>query len=70
MNAGVLIEFHKETVESQDSDYSIDDLLEASGTLSPDRAKELLEVVDQSREEANLFFRDYRMRSVCRVKTQ
>ncbi len=47
----VLIDFHKETVESQDSDYSIDDLLEAAGTLSPDRAKELLDEVNQSREE-------------------
>lgn len=37
----VLIDFDKETVESQDSNHSIDDLLEAAGALSPERAKEL-----------------------------
>jgi hypothetical protein len=31
----VLIDLDKNTVEAQDDDYSIDDLLEAAGTLSP-----------------------------------
>ncbi|WP_171682283.1 hypothetical protein [Paenibacillus planticolens] len=40
-----------QTVEAQDDDYSIDDLLEAAGTLSPERGRELLEEVNRSREE-------------------
>jgi hypothetical protein len=47
----VLIDFDKETVESQDNDHSIEDLLEAAGALSPERAKELLDEVNKSREE-------------------
>lgn len=50
-HARVLIDFDKETVEAEENDYSIDDLLEATGTLSPERGKELLDEVNQSREE-------------------
>jgi len=47
----VLIDFNLQTVEGQDDDYSIDDLLEVAGTLSPQRGKELLEEVNRSRKE-------------------
>lgn len=47
----VLIDLEKQTVEVADEDYSIDDLLEAAGTLSPERGKELLDEVNRSREE-------------------
>ncbi len=50
-NARVLIDLEKQTVEAQGDDYSIDDLLEAAGTLSPERGKELLNEVNRSREE-------------------
>lgn len=50
-NARVIIDLEKQTVEAQDDDYSIDDLLEAAGTLSPERGKELLDEVKRSREE-------------------
>ena len=50
-NARVIIDLEKQTVEAQDDDYSIDDLLEAVGTLSPERGKELLDEVKRSREE-------------------
>lgn len=49
--ARVLIDLEKQTVEAQEDDYSIDDLLEAAGTLSPDRGKEILDEVNRSREE-------------------
>lgn len=41
----------KQTVEALDDDYSIDDLFEAAGMLSPERGKELLDEVKRSREE-------------------
>jgi len=47
----VIIDFDKETVESQDTKHSVDDLLEAAGALSLERAKELLDEVNKSREE-------------------
>ncbi|OCT16880.1 hypothetical protein A8709_00770 [Paenibacillus pectinilyticus] len=50
-NSRVIIDLEKQTVEAQDDDYSIDDLLEAAGTLSPERGKELLEELNRSREE-------------------
>lgn len=50
-NSRVIIDLEKQTVEAQDDDYSIDDLLEAAGTLSPERGKELLDEVKRSREE-------------------
>lgn len=50
-NPRVLIDFDKQTVEAQEDDYSIDDLLEAAGTLSPERGRELLNDVSRSREE-------------------
>lgn len=50
-NARVLIDLEKQTVEAQEDDYSIDDLLEAAGTLSPERGRELLDEVNRSREE-------------------
>ncbi|THF80824.1 hypothetical protein [Cohnella fermenti] len=52
-NPRVLIDLDKQTVEAQEDDYSIDDLLEAAGALTPERGKELLEEVNQSREEWN-----------------
>ncbi|KIL40256.1 hypothetical protein SD70_14995 [Gordoniibacillus kamchatkensis] len=50
-NSRVLIDLEKQTVEAQEDDYSIDDLLEAAGALSPERGKELLDEVKRSREE-------------------
>jgi hypothetical protein len=50
-NQRVTIDFTKEMIEVEDDDYSIDDLLEAAGTLSPERAKELYDEVKRSREE-------------------
>lgn len=50
-NSCVLIDLEKQTVEAQEDDYSIDDLLEAAGALSPERGKELLDEVNRSREE-------------------
>lgn len=50
-NARVIIDLEKQTVEAQDDDYSIDDLLEEAGTLSPERGKELLDEVKRSRED-------------------
>ena len=52
-NPRVLIDLDKQTVEAQEDDYSVDDLLEAAGTLTPERGKELLEEVNKSREEWN-----------------
>ena len=52
-NTRVLIDLEKQTVETEEDDYSIDDLLEAAGTLSPERGKELLDEVNRSREEWN-----------------
>jgi hypothetical protein len=49
-NARVTIDFVKEMIELED-DYSVDDLLEAAGTLSPERANELEEDIRKSREE-------------------
>ncbi|MCC3372332.1 hypothetical protein [Cohnella sp. REN36] len=46
----VLIDLEKQTVEAREEDYSIDDLLEAAGTLTPERGKELLEEINKSRE--------------------
>ncbi len=50
-NSRVLIDLDKQTVESHEENYSIDNLLEAAGALSPQRGKELLEEVNRSREE-------------------
>ncbi|MBB3111996.1 hypothetical protein FHS18_004064 [Paenibacillus phyllosphaerae] len=47
----ILIDFEKRIVVSQDNDYSIDDLLEAAGSISPERGQELLKEVSRSREE-------------------
>jgi sulfur carrier protein ThiS len=52
-NPRVLIDLEKQTVEAQEDDYSVDDLLEAAGALTPERGKELLEEVNKSREEWN-----------------
>ncbi|WP_397333554.1 hypothetical protein [Paenibacillus sp. JSM ZJ436] len=48
-----MIDLEKQTVEAQEDDYSVDDLLEAAGTLTAERGKELLEEVGKSREEWN-----------------
>lgn len=50
-NSRVLIDLEKRTVEAQEDDYSIDDLLGGAGALSPERGKELLDEVNRSREE-------------------
>lgn len=52
-NSRVLIDLENQTVEAQEDDYSVDDLLEAAGTLTPERGKELLEEVNKSRGEWN-----------------
>ncbi|WP_240041133.1 hypothetical protein [Paenibacillus ginsengarvi] len=52
-NPRVFIDLEKQTVEAQEDDYSVDDLLEAAGTLTPERGKELLEEVNKSRREWN-----------------
>ncbi|NOU94877.1 hypothetical protein GC093_16850 [Paenibacillus sp. LMG 31456] len=52
-NSRVLIDLEKETIETQEEDYSIDDLLESVGALTPEREKEVLDEVKQSREEWN-----------------
>jgi hypothetical protein len=49
-NNRILIDLVKETVEVEDN-YSVDDLLETAGTLTPERAKELTEDIRKSREE-------------------
>lgn len=46
----VTIDFDKETIELED-DYSVDDLLESAGALSPERVKELREEIRVMREE-------------------
>lgn len=38
-------------VEAQEEDCSIAELLKAAGALSPERGKEILDEVEQSREE-------------------
>ncbi|QJD82044.1 hypothetical protein [Cohnella herbarum] len=53
-NSRVLIDLEMQTVEVQEDDYSIDDLLEAAGSLTPERGKELLEEVNKSREDWDL----------------
>jgi hypothetical protein len=50
-NQRVTIDFSKEMIEVEDDDYSIEDLLEAARTLTPERAKELDDEVKRSREE-------------------
>jgi hypothetical protein len=45
-----LFDLEKQTVEAQDEDFSIDDLLEAAGRLSSERVKELLVQVNRSRK--------------------
>ncbi len=52
-NSRVLIDLEKQTVEAQEEDYSVDDLLEAAGSLTPERGKELLEEINRSREDWN-----------------
>ncbi len=47
----VTIDFSKEMIEVEEEDFSIEDLLVAAGTLTPERAKELYEEVRRSREE-------------------
>lgn len=47
----VVIDLEKQTVEAAEEDYSIDDLLDAAGALSPERGKELLNELNRSREE-------------------
>lgn len=52
-NTRVLIDLEMQTIEAQEDDYDVDDLLEAAGTLTPERGKELLEEVNKSREDWN-----------------
>lgn len=46
----VKIDLDNDTIEVED-DYSIDDILESAGTLTPDEAKELFDEVRRMREE-------------------
>lgn len=46
----VTIDLNNETIEIED-DYSIDDILESAGVLSPEQAQELLDEVKKMREE-------------------
>lgn len=46
----VTIDLDNNTIEVED-DYSIDDILESAGVLTPDQAKELMEEVKKMREE-------------------
>jgi len=48
----------KQTVEAQEDDCSIDDILEAAGSPTPERGKELLEEVNRSREDWTLINMD------------
>ncbi|MCF6093273.1 hypothetical protein L1765_04580 [Microaerobacter geothermalis] len=50
-NPRVIIDFEKETVEVEEDDYSVDDLLESAGALSPDRVNELRREIEKMREE-------------------
>ncbi|MDF2650740.1 MAG: hypothetical protein K0Q73_6545 [Paenibacillus sp.] len=49
-NSKVIIDLENETIEMED-DYSIDDILESAGVLTPERAKELQEEVRRIRAE-------------------
>lgn len=46
----VKIDLDNDTIEVED-DYSIDDILESAGILTPDEAKELYDEVRRMREE-------------------
>jgi hypothetical protein len=46
----VTIDLYNETIEIED-DYSIDDILESAGVLSPEQAMELMDEVKKIREE-------------------
>ena len=46
----VTIDLENETIEIED-DYSIDDLLESAGLLTPEQAKELMGEVQKIRED-------------------
>jgi len=46
----VTIDLDSETIELED-EYSIDDILESAGILTPERAKELQDEVSRMREE-------------------
>lgn len=45
----VIFDLDKETMEVED-DYSIDDILDSAGVLTPEQARELTEEVRRSRE--------------------
>jgi len=46
----VTIDLDNETIEVED-DYSIDDILESAGLLTPEQAKDLMEEVHKMRED-------------------
>jgi hypothetical protein len=46
----IKINMENNTIEIED-DYSIDDILESAGTLTPEQAKELTEEIKKMREE-------------------
>lgn len=46
----VMIDLNNETIEVED-DYSIDDILESAGVLTPEQAQELMDEVKKMREE-------------------
>ena len=50
----VIIDFNQETVEMEETgDYSVDDLLQSAGVLSPERIKELKDEVGRMREDSD-----------------
>lgn len=50
MISKVKIDLDNDTIEVED-DYSIDDILESAGVLTPEQAKRLTEEVKKMREE-------------------
>jgi hypothetical protein len=47
----VVIDLEKKVGEVEEEDYSTNDILEAAGVLTPERANEVREEVKRSREE-------------------
>jgi hypothetical protein len=50
-NPRITIDFDKQTIELEDDEYSVDDLLDSAGALSPERVKELREDISKMRED-------------------
>jgi hypothetical protein len=50
----ITIDLENDTIEIIDDDYSIDDILESAGALTPERAKEMQEEVKKMRREQRI----------------